>query len=130
MISVSHTHDDGRQHGSCDTGKSWKHASPFSLFPGVKTVGLCSPSSGTEVVYDSPEEYEEEEPRAQSLSPATMEQYKDELEKDMEDMSSGSDPYDPTGKTPQELDAMIAKYHRDMKSSRIGANRRSAIEGM
>ena len=75
--------------------------------PWRQTVGLCSPSSGTEVVYDSPEEYEEEESRAESLSPATMKRYKDEMEKDMEEMSSGSDPYDPIGKTPEELDAIL-----------------------
>ncbi len=45
-------------------------------------------------------------------------------------MSFGSDPYDPIGKTLEELDAMIARYHRDMKSSRIEANRRHAMEGM
>ncbi len=98
--------------------------------PWRQSVDLCSPSSGTEVVYDSPEEYEEEEPRAQSLSPSTMERCKDEMEKDMEEMFSGSDPYDPTGKTPEELDAIIAKYHGDMKSSRIEDNRRLAMEGM
>jgi len=98
--------------------------------PWRQTVGLCSLSSGTEVVYDSPEEYEEEESLAQSLSPATMKRYKDEMEKDMEEMSSGSDPYDPIGKTPEELDAMIARYHRDMKSSRIENNQRRAMEGM
>jgi hypothetical protein len=59
-----------------------------------------------------------------------MKRYKDETEKDMEDVSSGSDPYDPTGKTPEELDAIIAKYHKNMKSSRIEANRRRAMEGM
>ncbi len=48
----------------------------------------------------------------------------------MEEMSSGSDPYDPIGKTPEDLDAMIARYHRDMESSRIEANRRRAMEGM
>jgi hypothetical protein len=114
MISV--IHPTIRQHGLCDTGKSRKHAPPFRLFPGVKlSVFALRPraaESGTEVVYDLPEEYEEEEPRVQSFSPATIKQYKDELEKDMEEMSSGSDPYDPTGKTPEELDAMIAKYHR------------------
>ncbi len=85
---------------------------------------------GTEVVYDSPEEYEEQESRAQSLSPATMKQYKDEMEKDMEEMSSGSDQYNLIGKTPEKLDAMIARYHRDMKSSLIENNRRRAMEGM
>ena len=76
--------------------------------------------------------HEEEESRAQSLSPATMKRHKDEMEKDMEEMSSGSDQYDPIGKTqtPEELDAMIARYHRDMKSSRIEADQRRAMEGM
>ncbi len=45
-------------------------------------------------------------------------------------MSSGSDEYYPTGKTPEELDAMIAKYHSDVKSSLFEANRRRAMEGM
>jgi hypothetical protein len=98
--------------------------------PWRQTLGLCSPSSGTGVVYDSPEEYEEEESRAQSLSPATMKRCKHEMEKDMEEMSSGSDPYDPIGKTPEVLDAMIARYHQDMKSSRIEADQRRAMEGM
>ena len=56
-----------------------------------QTVGLCSTSSGTEVVYDSPEEYEEEESLAQSLSPATMKRYKDEMEKDMEEVEGKSE---------------------------------------
>ena len=59
-----------------------------------------------------------------------MKLYRDEMEKDMEEMSSWSDQYDPIGKTPEELDAMIARYHRDMKSSRIENNRRRAMEGM
>ncbi len=61
---------------------------------------------------DSPEEHEEEEPRAQSLSPATMKLYKTEVEKDMEEMSSRSDEYNQARKTPEELDAIVAKYHR------------------
>ena len=108
-------------------GEEQEATSAILPFCWRQTVGLCSPSSGTEVVCDSPEEYEEEESRAQSLSPATMKRYKDEMEKDMEEMSSGSDQYDPICKTPEELDAMIARYHRDMKSSRIEANLRRAM---
>jgi hypothetical protein len=59
-----------------------------------------------------------------------MKLYKAELEKDMEEMSSGINEYDQTGKTPEELDAIIAQYHRDVNSSRIEANWRSALEGM
>jgi hypothetical protein len=57
-----------------------------------------------------------------------MKRYQAELEKDMEEMSSSSDEYDPTGKTPEELDAMIAKYSRDVKSSRFEANWLRAME--
>jgi hypothetical protein len=93
--------------------------------PWRETVGLFSPSSGTEVVHDSPEEYEVEEPRAQSLSPASMKRYQGELEKDIKEMSSCSEEYDPTGKTPEELDVMIARYHRDL--SLAGLKRISAV---
>ncbi len=64
-------------------------------------------------MYDSPEEYEEEGPQVPSLSPATIKRCTAELEKDVEEMSSGSDEYDPSGKSPEALDAMIAKYHRE-----------------
>ena len=36
-------------------------------------------------------------------------------------MTSESDEYDPTGKTPEQMDAMIAKYHKDCHNSRMGA---------
>ena len=39
-------------------------------------------------------------------------------------MTSESDEFDPTGKTPEEMDAMIAKYHKDCHHSRMEANRR------
>ena len=36
----------------------------------------------------------------------------------------------PDGDTPEELDAaMIAKYHQDVKASRLQAIRRRAVEG-
>ena len=41
--------------------------------------GICSPSSGTVVVYDSPEEYDEEEPPSPSPSPATKKRQHAEL---------------------------------------------------
>ncbi len=81
-------------------------------------------------MYNSPEEYEEEEPRAPSLSSATKKQHAAELEKDMEEISSGSGEYDPTGKTPKQLDAIIVKYHRDVKASLMEANQHRALEGM
>jgi hypothetical protein len=98
--------------------------------PWRDTVGLCSLSPSIEVLYDSLEEYEEEAPRALTLSPATMKLHAAESEKYMEEMSSWSDEYDLTGKTPQQLDALIAKYHSDVKASLMEANWSRALEGM
>ena len=53
-----------------------------------------------------------------------------EFEKDLAEITSESDEYDPTGKTQEQLDAMIAKYHRDVKASRMDANRRRMLEGI
>ena len=91
--------------------------------------GLASPSSGTEVIYDSPEEHDEEDEPI--YSPETKKrrdaQYKLDMEEFMRDVdaaTSESDEFDPTGKTPEEMDAMIAKYHKDCHNSRMEANRR------
>ena len=93
-------------------------------------IGLSSPSSGTEVVYGLPDEYDEEDPPAQSPSPATKKRRHEELEKELDEISTGSDEYDPTGKTPEQLDVMIAKYKRDAMANRIAATkRRSIFEG-
>jgi hypothetical protein len=48
----------------------------------------------------------------------------------MDEMSSYSDEYDPTRKIPEQSDAMIAKYHRDVKARRMEANWGRALEGM
>ena len=49
----------------------------------------------------------------------------------MDEISTGSDEYDPTGKTLEQLDAMIAKYKRDTTASRIAAvKRRRIFEGI
>jgi hypothetical protein len=61
-------------------------------------IGLCWPSSDTEVVYDLPEEYEEK-PQLPSPSPETKKLQHAELEKDLDEISTGSDKYDATGKT-------------------------------
>ena len=46
-------------------------------------------------------------------------------------MTSESDEYDPTGKTPEQMDALIAKYHRDCQTSRMEVNRRrNLLEGI
>ena len=78
-------------------------------------------------MYGSPEEYDEKDPPAQSPSPATKKRRHEELEKDLDEISTGSDEYDPTGKTPEQLDAMIAKYKRDATASRIAAAKRRRI---
>ncbi len=49
----------------------------------------------------------------------------------MDEISTRSDEYDPTGKTPEQLDAMIAKYKRDTMASRIAAaKQRRIFEGI
>ena len=96
---------------------------------GTYGCGLASPSSGTEVIYDSPEEHDEDDEPI--YSPETKKrrdaQYKLDMEEFMRDVdaaTSESDEFDPTGKTPEEMDAMIAKYHKDCHNSRMEANRR------
>ena len=87
-----------------------------------KAVDLQSPSSGTEVIYGSPEEEWEEEgeeeqewyeesPEPEPLSPAS-------------DWESG-----PEGKTLSEIDEKIAKWDREMKESRMQAMHRRRVEG-
>ncbi len=61
--------------------------------------GLCSPLSDTEVVYCLQEEYEKEDKPAQSPSPATKKLQLAEFQKELDEISTGSDEYDPTGKT-------------------------------
>ncbi len=58
-----------------------------------------------------------------------MKRHAAELEMDMQEISNGSDEYDPTGKKPEQLIAMIAKHHRDVKTSRMEVNLRCALDG-
>ncbi len=74
------------------------------------------------------EEYEEEDPLAPSPLPLTKRLQLAQLEKDISEVSSNSDEHDPTGKTQEQLDEMIAKYRRDSKASRMEANWRSALK--
>ena len=66
-----------------------------------KAVGLQSPSSGTEVIYGSPEEEGEEEreeeqewyeesPEQEPLSPATEKRLHDEFQKDLDECTTDS----------------------------------------
>jgi hypothetical protein len=49
----------------------------------------------------------------------------------LDEISSRSDEYDPTGKTLEQVDAMIAKYKQDEKASRMAAlKRHSVMESM
>ena len=61
-----------------------------------KDIGLQTPSSGTEVIYGSPEEELEEEwydesPEPEPLSPATEQRLHDELERDVDECTTDSD---------------------------------------
>ncbi len=85
-------------------------------------IGLRSPSSGSVVIYSSPEEWYDESPASPSLSPATKKRRHDELEKDINELTSDIDILSgPEGKTPSELDAIIADYHHKVKDSRMQA---------
>ena len=67
-----------------------------------KDLGLQSPSSGTEVIYGSPEEWYDESPESEPLSPGTKQRLHDELEfeKDIDECTTDSDFMSrPEGKT-------------------------------
>ena len=98
-------------------------------------VGLASPSSGTEVIYESPEVFEEEDEPVYSQESKKRRDAEDkrldkELKRDLDEITSESDEFDPTGKTPEQMDAMIAKYHMDCLNSRMEAiRRRDLLQG-
>ena len=109
-----------------------------------KAIGLQSPSSGTEVIYGSPEEVWEEEceeeqewyeesPEPEPVSPATQKRIHDEFKRDVDECTTDSDSialqsiaqhYGPEGKTMSELDEIIAEYKRTTTESRMQAVRR------
>ncbi len=63
-----------------------------------------------------------ESPASPSLSPATKKRHHDELENDIDEITTDSDIMSgPEGKTPSELDATIAYYHHKIKDSRMQA---------
>ena len=109
-----------------------------------KAIGLQSPSSGTEVIYGSPEEVWEEEgeeeqewydesPEPEPLSPAAKKRIERDLEefkRDVDECTTGSDwESGPEGKTLSEIDEKIAKWDRQMKESRMQAMHRRRVEG-
>ncbi len=63
-------------------------------------------------------------------SPATKKRQHAEFEKYMNEISTGSDEYNATGKTPDQLNEMIPKYKRDATANRIEATLRLALEGI
>ena len=77
---------------------------------------LQSASSGTDVIYGSPEEeWYDESPEPDTLpeplSPATEKCLHDEFERDIDEFTTDSDFISgPEGKTPSELDEKIADY--------------------
>ena len=109
-----------------------------------KAIGLQSPSSGTEVIYGSPDEVWEEEveeeqewyeesPEPEPLSPATQKRILEEFKRDVDECTTDSDSialqsiaqhYGPEGKTMSELDEIIAEYKRTTTESRMQAVRR------
>ena len=107
-----------------------------------KAIGLQSPSSGTEVIYGSPEEVWEEEceeeqewyeesPEPEPLSPATQKRIDDEFKRDVDECTTGSDwESGPEGKTLSEIDKKIAKWDCQMKESRMQAMHRRRVEGI
>ena len=96
-----------------------------------QAIGLQSPSSGTEVIYGSPDEVWEEEveqeqewyeesPEPEPLSPATEKRLNDEFKRDVDECTTDSDWMSgPEGKTMSELDEKIADYKRMMTESRM-----------
>ena len=111
-----------------------------------KAIGLQSPSSGTEVIYGSPEEVWEEEGEEEQewyeespepepverepLSPATQKRLNDEFKRDVDECTTDSDFMSgQERKTLSEIDEKIADYHRKVKESRMQAMHRRRMEG-
>ena len=107
----------------------------FTMESRRKDNGLQSPSSGTEVIYCSPEEELEEEwydesPEPEPLSPATEKRLNDEFKKDVDECTTDSDFMSgPEGKTLSEIDEKIAYYQRRVKESLMQAMHRRSMEG-
>ena len=105
-----------------------------------KDIGLQLPSSGTEVMYGSPEEQWEEEgeeeqecyaesPEPEPLSPAT-EKRLNEFKRDVDECTTDSDFMSgQEGRTLSEIDEKIADWDRKMKESRMQAMHRRRMEG-
>ena len=100
-----------------------------------KDIGLQSPSSGTEVIYGSPEEELEEDwydesPEPEPLSPATKQRLRDEFERDIDECTTDSDFMSGLeGKTLSEIDEKIADYPRKVKEGRMQVMHRRRMEG-
>ena len=61
----------------------------FTMESWHKDIGLQSPSSGTEVIYGSPEEgWYDESPEPEPLSPATEQRLHDEFERDIDECTT------------------------------------------
>ena len=103
----------------------------FTMESWRKDIGLQSPSSGTEVIYGSPEEERyDESPEPEPLSPATEQRLHDEFERDIDECTTDSDFMSgPEGKTLSEIDEKIADYDRKVKESRMQAMHRRHMEG-
>ena len=106
-----------------------------------KAIGLQSPSFGTEVIYGSPEEEWEEDgeeeqewyensPEPEPLSPATEKRLNNEFKRDVDECTTDSDWMSgPEGKTLSEIDENIADWDSKMKESRMQAMHHRRREG-
>ena len=115
------------------TGGARRQPSTYGVYYG--DIGLQTPSSGTEVIYGSPEEECEEEwydesPEPEPLSPATEKRLHDEFERDIDECTTYSDFMSgPEGKTLSQIDEKTAEYDRKVKESRMQAMHRRRMEG-
>ena len=51
------------------------------------------------------------------------------FEKELDEITCDITDYDPEGKTQEQMDAIVAKYHKDIKASRMEVIRR-ALKGI
>ncbi len=58
-------------------------------------------------MYGSPDEFEKDEPPVPLPSPETNKRQHAELEAEIDEISTGSDEYDATGKTPEQVDETL-----------------------
>ena len=145
LRSVTHVYTKLRRRQLADVGGRADSPPPTEITKESwrQAIGLQSPSSGTEVIYGSPEEEWEEEgeeeqewyeesPEPEPLSPSTQKRIDDEFKRDVDECTTGTGSdweSGPEGKTLSEIDEKIAKWDRQMKESRMQAMQCRRVEG-